>query len=222
MVTYDNSYTGASIAGVNSQTTSYTVGTGANRILVVGTWSTTTSNDVSGITYAGVAMTQVGTGIANSTDGYITMWYLLNPTSGANNIVVSLSDSAAHFNSFGASYSGAKQSGQPDASSTFQGSVSSWSQSVTTVANDCEVIAIMRESAGVTLIAGTNTTLVQNIPGGGFHVVDSTVVTSPAGSTTLSATWSTATPLVASIMMSIAPVASVASTTNASFLLNFV
>src|SRR5262245_17067003 len=83
-------------SAVNAATVtwSHTVGTGANRILIVGLSTEDTSStvlNVSSITYNGVAMTAV-TGSAatagTSTLDKTQLFYLLNPPSGAHTISV--------------------------------------------------------------------------------------------------------------------------------------
>jgi len=67
-------------------TWSHTVGTGTNRLLLVFT-GTHNSELVTGVTYGGVALT-----LAKSQDGTwrnVRIYYLVNPTSGAANVVVS-------------------------------------------------------------------------------------------------------------------------------------
>ncbi len=49
-----------------------------------------TANTVTGITYNGVAMTQIGTSVHNTVSGrYIWLWGLLNPPQGSNTVAIS-------------------------------------------------------------------------------------------------------------------------------------
>ncbi|RLD03824.1 MAG: hypothetical protein DRI32_06770, partial [Chloroflexi bacterium] len=92
-VTVDASSEGAS-SSATSITISHTTGTGSDRLMLVGVSQQRNSDTVTGITYNGVALTQVTyTGI--SADDRTEVWYLLDsdlPSDGAaHNVVVSLS-----------------------------------------------------------------------------------------------------------------------------------
>src|SRR5690242_11384212 len=67
-----------------SATWSHTVGTGANRLLIVGI-AIKNSQTVTSVTYGGVALTQA-TALANT--GRLEVWRLVAPASGTANIVV--------------------------------------------------------------------------------------------------------------------------------------
>ena len=77
-------------AAVTSVTWSHTT-SGANRALIVGVsfWNGSTQS-ISGVTYAGTAMTNVG-GATDLSNDRAQQWALSNPTTGANNVVVSFS-----------------------------------------------------------------------------------------------------------------------------------
>lgn len=89
---------------------------GSNRILFVSvTINGGGAANISGVTYGGVSMTAV-TGspiefVGNNIE--LSAWYLINPSSGANNVVVT-STSGRDKAIVATSYSGAKQSGQPE------------------------------------------------------------------------------------------------------------
>lgn len=91
--------------------------TGSNLILVVGTCCRSGSNThITGITYNGVSLSKA-TSQNNGTTTGVEMWYLLNPSTGANNIIATYSNSTPA--SFGAaSFTGAAQTGQPNAVGT--------------------------------------------------------------------------------------------------------
>lgn len=90
-IAYANSqaYTGTS---ATSYTFSFTVSAGTNRILIVSFEGATGTgaDDITSVTYNGVAMT-LGqkTAPTNPTNRYLYTYYLLNPASGANNVVIS-------------------------------------------------------------------------------------------------------------------------------------
>src|SRR3990167_10978175 len=89
---------------------------GANRLLVVAVLvGSGTDPDCSGVTYNGVAMTLVGSKRAISTLGQVSLWYILNPATGAHNAVVSFSGTSVTCDATATTYTGAGQSGQPEA-----------------------------------------------------------------------------------------------------------
>lgn len=73
--------------GVSSLTWSHTC-TGADRCLVVGVSLYDSAVVVSSVTYAGVAMTSVGS--ASRLNAKMHLWRLIAPATGANNIIVTL------------------------------------------------------------------------------------------------------------------------------------
>lgn len=103
----------------NTLTVSHTC-TGSNLILFVFPTSNAVAQDITGITYNTVAMTQLSV----SPKGYNTLatpinfiqgFYLINPSTGANNIVATRSNGATKFSLGAASYTGVSQTGFPDA-----------------------------------------------------------------------------------------------------------
>ncbi len=76
-----------------SVTWSHTVsGSGTNRLLVVGVSHRTANSaaTVTGVTYAGLPLTRVG--MATQTNVRVHLWYLINPPTGTNSVVVALSN----------------------------------------------------------------------------------------------------------------------------------
>src|SRR6185312_839996 len=102
-------------AGVTSQTSSFTVGSGANRVLWAGIESSA-GDLVTSVTYAGNAMTQIAQ-VKDAAGGTAYPYLAIATTSGTNNIVVTASAST-NLSTAAASYTGAKQTGQPETSGT--------------------------------------------------------------------------------------------------------
>jgi hypothetical protein len=114
---FDNTVDGGNNGGnTNSLTYSYTVGTNSNRLLLVNLVGDTSRDDISSVTYAGVPMTLVNKAQAPS-NRFHYLYYLLAPTSGTNNVVVTAA-SAHDLRSEAASWYNIAQSGQPVASTT--------------------------------------------------------------------------------------------------------
>lgn len=74
--------------GGSSATISFAVGAGTNRCLVVHVSSFDAGSTATGVTYGGVALTQVGAGQQDGGGGKISIWRLLAPTVGTANVVV--------------------------------------------------------------------------------------------------------------------------------------
>lgn len=158
-----------------NKTFSYTV-TGSNTILFVG-FLTSAGGTISTVTYAGVSMTasQVG---ANGTTSY----YLINPATGANNLVVTWSGGAIACGIV--SYTGAKQSSQPDNSgATTASSSTSVTNTLTSVADNCwHTMFVWNDSQGSNISAGTGTTK-RTVPTNlDATVFDNNAAITPAGS----------------------------------------
>jgi len=84
----------SSSADATSLTWSHAVGTGSSRLLIVGvSVRDTTKGSATGVTYGGTSLTLIGRA-TNGTTVETTQWYLLNPTSGTANVVVTLSAAA--------------------------------------------------------------------------------------------------------------------------------
>lgn len=144
--------------GGTSLTFAHVVGSGSNRLLVVGIEGNLTTDNITGVTYAGVSMTLVAKFLSlNSRWEY--MFYLLNPTSGSNNVVIS-SNATTNIVAASASYTGVKQSGQPDASSTAdQLTGTNITGTVTVVAANSWLIAFGSNQVTNSPTAGANTTI---------------------------------------------------------------
>jgi len=89
-IAFDATSSGSS-GGASSITFAHTC-TGSNRVLFV-TVIGEVIPSITGVTYAGVAMTQVGSSVSGGGSRSIHLFYLDNPASGANNVVVSSSPS---------------------------------------------------------------------------------------------------------------------------------
>lgn len=163
--------------------------TGSNLILwVMANTSDVAANSITGVTYNSVAMTLVAA--QNTTQPLTTsLWYLINPATGTNSVVVS-SSSSRNLVGQAASYTGASQTGVPDASAGNAFASSTITQSVTTVADNCWLVGAFVGNRATS--AGTGTTIRQG--SGSSHVIcDSNGAKTPAGSYSLQLTQSDGT-----------------------------
>ena len=210
-IEFDNATNGGLTNPGTSLTFSYTVGTGSDRILFVGVESNVA---ISGVTYAGTAMTLIDSS-QNGTDLTAYLFYLIAPSTGANNVVISAGSSGV-IGGHASSYKGAKQSGVPD--STAKNTVNNnatYSISTTTVADNSWVVGYARESAGRLMTASAGTTMRAEVDDGhGKHMFDSGGAVTPAGVKTLGGTIANAANW-AGVVASFAP--AVAASTNSNF-----
>lgn len=145
-------------SGADNPTTALTYShtcTGSNLILITYVWVEDGADIVTGITYNSVAMTRVDTIQHSGGAKRSYMYYLLNPATGAHNVVVSTS-AGDNVHSISASYTGAKQSGQPDSSNkTAQASGATLTLSTTVVASNCWLVSGVGDSNGSAASTGT-------------------------------------------------------------------
>ena len=187
---------------------------GSDRLLWVHCWRRS-GDAVTGVTYNGVAMTSLGTEIlAQTTSGnaYLTLWYLVAPATGSNNVVVtSVSALTEHIDS-ASSYTGCSQTGIPDAQATLSNTTqTNTTGTVTTVADNCWAIMFLRTQTGNST-AGASTT--RRTDAAGFtQTFDGNSPKTPAGSYSLNATHSNGQ--TGYWMASFAPVS--VATTNSNF-----
>lgn len=133
----------ASSSGTGTSLTYNHTCTGSNRILWVsiGVNSADSVDHVTGVTYNSVAMTRgpsMFSGVASLDGQYL--YYLVAPATGTNSVVVSTNNSQPIY-ATSVSYTGAKQSGQPDNTASSNGSgASTITLNITPSANGCWVI----------------------------------------------------------------------------------
>jgi hypothetical protein len=164
--------------GGSTCTVSHTVGAGSNRILVAYVATLNTGATMSA-TYNGVAMTAVGSVVGSSK---IWSFYLLNPDSGTHDIVFT-SNASADMAGGGLSYTGAKQSAQPDASGSNNDTSSPLTISVTTVDDNSWVTACFMAGFGGTVNSASVGTL-RGTQAFGGTLADNGPIT-PAGTGTI-------------------------------------
>lgn len=175
-------------AGANTgvPATSYTYAhtcTGSDRILFVGAMIALLTDSISGVTYNGSAATFIASAVQGPTAYYAKLYYLIAPSTGANNVVISSSLSGYIFGK-SASYTGASQTGVPDASTTSTTTGTSYTTSVTSIADNCW--AVLYDAGDRQPVASTGSTLRKSGPNDG--IFDSNSAKTPAGSISMSLT----------------------------------
>lgn len=187
-----------------SATLSHTCSAGSNRMLFAGVMTAT--DDIVSVTYAGTGMTFVVKQTnASDSNRYLHIYCLPAPATGANNIVVTTTNSEL-IRVYGISYTGVNQSTTMDnsTSSTDNDGGSTYSLGLTTVADNCWTLLHARNTFGNTS-AGSGTTL---RTAAGFNaLLDSNAAITPAGSSTLNAS-TTSGANWTGVMVSFAPASS--------------
>jgi len=187
--------------------------TGSNLILFVGIFGDIDNDYVTGVTYNGVSMTAVDKSQIPG-DRWVYLYYLIAPATGANNVVVSASNSIA-IDAQSASYTGAAQSSQPDnstVSSDGSDTLTGATVTLTSSANNCWTFMVLK-TEGSAPTAGAGTTRRQT--GNNMSIFDSNGAITPAGSTSLVAAWGE-DDTYAAVMASFSPVGG-AATVNSGF-----
>lgn len=150
-----DAYTNSGDSSGTDHTFSHTCGSGATRLFVAFSNGFTNTDDVSGVTYNGVAMSFV----AKQVGGFAWNWYLYtlaSPAAGAHNVVVSFSASKSNVCKAAWSYTGSGTLGTPSTVHETDGDVAA---SVTVGAATSWLVGFGAGSAG-TMTPGTGTTSV--------------------------------------------------------------
>jgi len=154
---------------------------------------------------------------------YFSMWYLVAPATGANNIVASFSSQLYSWCT-SASYTGVSQIGFPDASdSTSDASGDTITGTVTTTVDNCWTVMSACSANASDLAAGTGTTIRELSLIGNFEwlaLCDSNGAITPAGSTSLICETSV-THNIGNIIASLAPAEGGATANSIMFGMNF-
>lgn len=178
----------------------------AGDILFVAVWLNDATQTISGVTYNAVSMTQIDT-ISLSGIGISYLFMLVTPATGNHNIVVTHTGTPNLVINV-ASYSGSKQSGQPDAHQTnTSASQTSTAVPLTTVADNCWIVCCCYDDNLNILSAGTNA--FQRESGGAsneFKLFDTNGAQTPAGAKTMTITRASAS-VLKSLICSFAPAA---------------
>jgi len=189
-VTHDSGGGVSGGIGLTSLSWSHNV-TVADCVLIAVVHTGSTSSSTTGVTHNGVAMTQIGGawGFGPGTQEYST-WYILNPATGSKTITATFSAATNLPGAASDAYSGSDLTAFPDAYSqvtTNPTSSSPVSMPITTSADNCRLYAVANIVGGGTVASGTSD--ITNGSSNPPHVFESTSLVTPAGSASLSYTF---------------------------------
>lgn len=207
-IAFDSVTAVTATAGVTNKTFTHTT-SGSNRVLFVIT-GTTNAVTVNSVTYNGVSMTLAGSYV-NAQNNKLAIYYLAAPATGANTVSITTSGTDT-ITGGSISFTGASQTGIPDAmpAGDQSGALTTYSKSVTTVADNCFQLLALFDQNGLTMTGGTNTTIGSQpeVVVRGTAFVYSTTAKTPAGSATLTVSAGSLS-LWTGLMLSFAPAATV-------------
>lgn len=201
---FDFSSQASSTGSVNSLTWSHTV-SGYNPVLFVIAGENSGAPSVTGVTYAGVAMTNSGLTFAQSG---APIYYLFNPPTGTANIVITRSTTATSvIRGVGASYTAHGGLALDNTSHGVSGpAVSQFAQSLTTIASNCWVFAFASNDSSATVTSNDSVFTLRKANTGdpSFAIFDTNgAVVSPSSKT---ATLNTSGPATIGIAMASIPI----------------
>lgn len=148
------------------------------------------ANNVTNVQWNGTGLTQIGSALKASGDTvWLSAWYLVAPASGNYNLVANFGTNTRAV-IYGGFYTGAKQSGQPDASNSGNQSGNPHTLNVTTVADNCWIMTADCAPNRGTFSSSSNFTQRQDVAAQETIFGDSNGALTPAGSKTVSVTWS--------------------------------
>lgn len=208
-IAFDAATDGGALAA-SPKTFSHTC-TGTDLFLIVFTFQASTTDNVTGVTYNGVALTKAGFSPSDAGINYygIGCWYLLNPATGAN--TVEITTSSGTVTGVAHSYTGVV-GGFDNVATNSVASGTSLTVSVTTVADNCWT-AMGASNGDGELSAGSGIERVDLASIGSTSTFDSNAAVTPPGSTSLQATWATSAS-AGGIIISFSPTAAASATTS--------
>lgn len=193
---------------VNSNTLTMSLTTsGENRFLVVGIAGDNVNDVITGVTYAGVAMTLADKIKTTNFDRWNYVFVLFNPASGANDIVVSAS-SSVFFTAYAASYTGVNQTGMDATPVTNTAYANTLSTSITTVTDNAWAIQSNYHGTTAGALTATGTDVIRELSTyQNAGIVDTDGPISPAGARAIAVDGASGGPMSA-VMIAIAPLVS--------------
>lgn len=138
--------------------------TGKNLILIVAIVINGTNTDlISSVTYNGVSMTQINKEPDPGTNIITYLYYLVAPATGSNTVAIAWDGASRFVRAISASYTGAVQSGQPDANGVANVSTATTiTGSLTIMKSGSWVVGLVGNSSGNAETAGAGVNATRN------------------------------------------------------------
>jgi len=179
--------------------------TGTNLVLIIAVVVRASSGpNCTGITYNNISLTLLGSKRTTgaSPNAQISLWYLLNPAIGSNEISVSFTGSTVSCNAGAVSWTGVSQSGQPDAVNGVSNGVSANpSITITTISDNCWVVGGLASTRSPTPVLTDRWTGAVSLNFGSLEDTNGNVT--PAGDQVVS--WTSTTTLYGISVASFSP-----------------
>jgi len=179
--------------------------TGAS-ILIARVW--TVGDDCTGVTYAGAAMTLIGSAYQYNAGEYLSIYYKVSPTTGSNNAVASFSSTGVCAMRIGC-FSGTSTTSIPDSVHNDAGGPGNTATGVTTsVADSCMGVMIARfEDGSPTAAGGSNFASSSGMgdAAGSYAILGYSAIKTPAGSISMVAKSSGSSGVWGARIISLAP-----------------
>lgn len=158
-IAYDTTSSSTTFGVVTSSTWSHTC-SGADRRLYVGVQNVDSTDPITSVTYAGTAMTLVAfVPWPGSTVGSAALYKLINPASGANDIVITYNGSKNQQGAWATSFTGAAQTTTDDSYATLSSNGGVYPVMTTTVpVNDSWLVSHLSSSSGAAMTPDAGTT----------------------------------------------------------------
>lgn len=161
---------------------------GSNRLLVVWVSYFDSADAPTGATYNGVAMTAIPSSTAANGDYKIAGYYLINPATGTNNVVISFTGPMFDIGAGSVSFTDAHQTTPLGTAVTATGTSTTPSVTVSSAAGEIVLDGLVIVHSGTLTVDGSQTQLWNSIASNGFQKYAGSMETAAEASTTMS--WS--------------------------------
>lgn len=145
----------SSASGSLTHTFSHTC-SGSDRYLTVPAYDVTVGDTVTGVTYNGVAMTQLSKATRGANNRYIYMYGLVAPDTGTHDVVITRTGTTSVLMGGAISYNNVNQSTPTDGTDTDNGNVSTITSTIVTTVDNCAIVGVCIYASG-SQAAGTGT-----------------------------------------------------------------
>lgn len=179
-----DAFAGQKVTSASTNTYSHTVAVQSNRLLMV---TVDAGASVSSVTYAGTTMTLLTSNSGQGGGEVLSVYYLLAPATGANNVVVTCSASTFIIGASASYYGVAQSSTFGTAASNSGSAATSSTNTVTTTSSSQLVFDTLNNTNAATESAGSGQTKRGQVASSGVAIGD---IAATGSNMTLTWTWS--------------------------------